>query len=41
MEKLNGQTRTPATNMRFCATWAGPAIFQQRFANNHWLWVDR
>ena len=25
--------------MGFCATWAGPAIFQQRFATNHWLWV--
>jgi len=28
-----------AANMGFCATWAGPAIFQQRFAMQHWLWV--
>lgn len=25
--------------MGFCAIWARPAIFQQRFATNHWLWV--
>jgi hypothetical protein len=27
-----------AANKRFCATWAGPANFQQKFAIRHWLW---
>ena len=38
-QHLHATVFRPAINMWFCAIWAWPAIFQLRFATNHWLWV--